>query len=503
MQTSCGKRVCVIGTGIAGLVSAKVMLGDGFDVTVFDKAAELGGVWAHSRTYPGLHTNNPRDTYAFSDHPYPRTAADFPSAEQVREYLRSYAERFAISPRIHYDTEVKAVSPMASGEDGNWRVVVGAAKGNVPDHTHHFDYVVVCNGVFSEPFIPSIDGMEQFEGQVLHSSELADDGALAGKRVIVVGAGKSAHDCALWIAGRAKSCTLVFRRAHWMVPRYFFGFINTQWLTYSRFSEGALPPYKGGLDRSGLARARHRLTRLQWRLLASLFRRQFKVPLKLIPETALPEGLFLGGVSTGEFYRLVRTGSIRAKKGSIRRFRASRTVELDSGESLEADLVVFACGWRQSVSFLDQALRNRIERDGRFFLYRMIAPVGIANLGFIGYNTSTACQLTAEIAAHWLSECFLGSFRMPSAEQMEQEVHVLHQWADRHFPERNQGFFVGPYVAHYIDELLGDMGLRARRSTNLVAENLLPLWPSRYARLGEERRSRREQQEQGDRVGAT
>ena len=59
-------RVCVIGAGISGLVTAKVFLADGFDVTVFEKEAELGGVWASTRTYPGLHANNPRETYAFA-----------------------------------------------------------------------------------------------------------------------------------------------------------------------------------------------------------------------------------------------------------------------------------------------------------------------------------------------------------------------------------------------------------------------------------------------------
>jgi len=88
------RRVCVIGAGISGLVTAKVLLEDGFDPLVFEKDAALGGVWSPSRTYPGLCANNTRDTYAFSDHPYPPTAGMFPSAEQVRDYLGSYADRF-------------------------------------------------------------------------------------------------------------------------------------------------------------------------------------------------------------------------------------------------------------------------------------------------------------------------------------------------------------------------------------------------------------------------
>jgi cation diffusion facilitator CzcD-associated flavoprotein CzcO len=43
------KRVVVIGAGIAGLVTAKVLRDHGFDVTVFEKEPAIGGVWAESR----------------------------------------------------------------------------------------------------------------------------------------------------------------------------------------------------------------------------------------------------------------------------------------------------------------------------------------------------------------------------------------------------------------------------------------------------------------------
>ncbi len=64
-----GQRVCVLGAGIAGLVTAKVLRDDGFEVSVFEKKPNIGGVWAPSRTYPELRTNTPREMYEFSDFP--------------------------------------------------------------------------------------------------------------------------------------------------------------------------------------------------------------------------------------------------------------------------------------------------------------------------------------------------------------------------------------------------------------------------------------------------
>ncbi|MGY2063675.1 FAD-dependent oxidoreductase, partial [Nocardia gipuzkoensis] len=110
-----GNRVVVIGAGIAGLVAARVLRDDGFDVTVFEKESAAGGVWIESRTYPGLRTNNSRATYAFSDHPYDRSAEEFPTAGQVREYLRSYAARFELVPLIRLSTEVVRIARCATG----------------------------------------------------------------------------------------------------------------------------------------------------------------------------------------------------------------------------------------------------------------------------------------------------------------------------------------------------------------------------------------------------
>jgi cation diffusion facilitator CzcD-associated flavoprotein CzcO len=61
------KTVAIVGAGPSGLVSAKVLLDDGFDVTLFDRQRELGGIWCAETAYVDLHTQQPGGTYEFSD----------------------------------------------------------------------------------------------------------------------------------------------------------------------------------------------------------------------------------------------------------------------------------------------------------------------------------------------------------------------------------------------------------------------------------------------------
>ena len=144
------RRVCVIGAGIAGLVTSKVMDQDGFEVHVFERDTHLGGTWAPSRTYPGLRTNNSKRTYEFSDFPYPDDTADFPFAEDVRKYLEAYADRFNVRPLIRFQSEVTDVSRSTIDPD-KLTVTVKSSEGEQSESVHGFDFVVVCNGVLHEP----------------------------------------------------------------------------------------------------------------------------------------------------------------------------------------------------------------------------------------------------------------------------------------------------------------------------------------------------------------
>jgi cation diffusion facilitator CzcD-associated flavoprotein CzcO len=50
--------VCIVGSGIAGLITAHILLQDGFKaVEVLTRDRSVGGVWSEERVYPGLQIN--------------------------------------------------------------------------------------------------------------------------------------------------------------------------------------------------------------------------------------------------------------------------------------------------------------------------------------------------------------------------------------------------------------------------------------------------------------
>jgi dimethylaniline monooxygenase (N-oxide forming) len=479
------RRVGIIGAGISGLVTAKTMLEEGFEVTLFETEDEVGGVWARSRRYPGVHTQNPRDTYAFSDFPMPRTYPEFPSGEQVQAYLAAYADRFRVTEHVRFRTAVERAEPRGDGWAVRWRALDdGTAR------TETFDFLAVCNGTFSAPFVPRVPGEEAFAaggGTVLHSSGFNSVEQVRGRHVVVVGAGKSACDAAAATLQAAKRTTLVFRKAGWKMPKKFAGLVPLRYVLTTRFSEMLFR------DRElrGAEKVLHTVGRpfvwLFWRGVEALLRATYGLGrCGMVPEDRIERVVSCTlGLATDGFFAAVRDGRIATRKAGVRALHAG-AAELDTGERVRADVVVFATGFRQEVPFLDEAVRRTVQDEaGVFHLHRNLVHPDVPRLAFVGYNSSLYSQLTSEIGARWAARWFMGELRLPPREAVLREVRERWEWVRANRPQGTaSGTCIVPFNFHYIDDLLRDMGARTvRRPLNRFREVMLPVDPSVYANL--------------------
>jgi hypothetical protein len=229
------------------------------------------------------------------------------------------------------------------------------------------------------------------------------------------------------------------------------------------------------------------LTSIFWRATGRLFRLLLRMPALMVPDQPLPLGVETFGVAS-EFYELAQRRRLDLRRDEISAFGEGSEVLLASGDRLAADVVIFATGWWQTFAFLAPELQAAVWRDGHFRLYRHILPPTEQRLGFVGYASSVACPLTSEISAHWLSQRFRGELTLPAVDEMEAEIERVSAWLAEVLPARPQGYLLGPYLAHHIDDLVADMGLQTRRTSNVVLEYLAPFTPARYRDIADQRR---------------
>lgn len=141
-----------------------------------------------------------------SEMPMPDEYPAWPSGPQVQAYLETFCTKFNLMDRIHLSEAVTSAVQDPSN-DNSWTVTTcesstkdGTILPNGKERTYTFDVLLVCNGTFSDCFVPNYKGIEEFRkagGTVCHTSEFLDLEEARGKDIIVVGYGKSACDSAV------------------------------------------------------------------------------------------------------------------------------------------------------------------------------------------------------------------------------------------------------------------------------------------------------------------
>ncbi|TDH28592.1 K+ transport protein [Segetibacter sp. 3557_3] len=477
------KKVGIIGAGISGLTTAKAFLNKGYAVTIIEKAASIGGVWEKSRSYLGVTTQTTRDEYAYSDFPMPAHYPLWPSGAQVQAYLESYAAAFDISRHIRFNTQVTDLRY----EHGRWLMRINNVD-NTNAGTLTFDFVAICTGTFHKPYVPEYPGAQQFVeagGSILHSSQVKNESLLKNKAVAVVGFAKSATDIATLAADLGTSCTLLYRKAQWKVPRFFGNKVNLKYLLFSRFSEAFFNGPEKPLFEKILHSIGKPLVWGQWRALEALLKMQFKLKAcNMIPDHKIEDQISCAlGIAPEGFYEKVRTGKIAAKCTVIDHFDGKKVV-LKNGETLTPDLIIYGTGFSQSLPFLEERYRNLVvDESGRYQLYRNIVNPDIPQLGFVGFNSSLFSTLTSEVAAHWLVAYASGTIKLPTSERIRQDITFMDNWRrSRVSASVFSGTCVAPFNFKHIDQLMNDMGLPTRISRSPL-QFFKPINPGDYRRL--------------------
>src|SRR6185312_11039192 len=102
---------CIIGAGPVGLSMARALAKAGIPYEQLEADNDVGGNWRHG-VFTTTHIISSKKTTEYSDFPMPSDYPDFPSAEQMLAYLRSYAQHFDLRQRIQFNTRVVFCRPL-------------------------------------------------------------------------------------------------------------------------------------------------------------------------------------------------------------------------------------------------------------------------------------------------------------------------------------------------------------------------------------------------------
>lgn len=204
-----GVHVAIAGSGFGGLGMAIRLKQQGLeDFVIFERAQDVGGVW-RDNSYPGCACDVQSHLYSFSFAQNPGWTRAFSPQREIWAYLRDCADRFGLRPHLRLGHTVQE----ACWDDRLQRWHIETSRG-----AYTADVFIFAMGGLSEPAIPTLPGLERFEGKTMHSARWDHGYDLTGRKVAVIGTGASAIQFVPEIQPKAGKLVLFQRTPPWIIP---------------------------------------------------------------------------------------------------------------------------------------------------------------------------------------------------------------------------------------------------------------------------------------------
>lgn len=343
--------VAIVGAGFGGLGLAIQMKRHGLtDFVVIERSGDVGGTW-NSNTYPGAQCDIPSNLYSWSFALKPDWSRAYPLRDEIHGYFRDCVEHFDVGGYIHLNTEM--LNAEWTGED--WSV-------ETSDGTVEARVLVAAPGLLSEPSIPDLPGLEDFQGAYFHTANWDHDRDLTGSNVAVVGTGATAIQVVPRIKDQVRKLT-VFQRtppwviftldrnvsklAHWLYPRV----PGVQQATRTAMW-AALEPLALGMSRWPFLLKGHEMAS------RVMMRRQISDPElreRLVPDYPLGCKRML---LSNDWYRALDAPNVDLISQGVEEVREKSLVASD-GSEVPADTIVFATGFTPTNPPIAKRLRGR------------------------------------------------------------------------------------------------------------------------------------------------
>lgn len=489
-----GGRVGIVGGGVAGLQAARA-LRKRFDVTVFEGADTVGGVWRENYLNFGLQT--PKELYEFPDFEMSHVEwGQYPSGQEVQAYIEEYTDHFKLRPLVQTSTRVLHIALESNG----WIFTI--EKVGEPRVKERFDFCVIATGIYSKTkmYIPLLPGRQLFQGKVLHSSDFVKKEQVENRTVVVVGGGKSAVDCAVEaMKVPGTKVTLVTRAPHWPTPRRFLGLISFEYLFYTRTAAMVLVGLTGPLPGGSARRCETLWHWLSWCLIALVFKLVellVSLQFRIMCGASSPLGKvglvsdFYGHaqILDGAFHQAVQEEKVGWLCGEAPAAFTSTGLKLQ-GQEVKADVVIFATGFHKDHDIFSNAVQSELGSDfDGLYLWRHTIPARVPKLAFVGSEVAGISNIGLYgVQAAWLAKYWTQRVEALSVEEMEQEIEATKAWKRSWMPDSQaRANWVLFHQLCLMDQFLVDMGLSIYRKSNALAELFSPYRPRDYNGLFED-----------------
>ena len=376
-------RVAIIGAGFAGIGAAlQLVERRERSFAVLEQAEQVGGTW-RDNVYPGVACDIPSHLYSYSFVPKTDWQHRYAPGAEIHRYLQDCVEQHGLSTHLRLSTAL---------ENARWDAAT--ARWELTTNRGRFtaSVLVLATGRFSAPHVPTIPGLNTFDGPVCHSARW-DSSIRSGMRVAVVGSGASAIQIVPALAAAGSRVVNVQRSAAWIIPKGASSYTSSAQQSF-RDDEQARLAYRATIyaeAEAGFAarilgstaqiELKHRAiehlrTHIQSQQLVDLLTPDYEMGCKRV-------------LLSDDFYPAIASEQVDLHRGTITRIEKQR-ITLSDGTTHTVDAIVFATGFEASQPEIATRIfgRNHLRladhwRDG-MVSYASTVVTGFPNLFVLG-----------------------------------------------------------------------------------------------------------------------
>ncbi|CAA6665968.1 unnamed protein product [Spirodela intermedia] len=211
----------IVGAGPSGLAVAACLMEKGIPSVVLERSDCIASLWKH-KTYDRLRLHLPKQFCELPHMSFPTCFPTYPTKHQFLAYLETYARQFNISPVFHqtvecafYDRDLSMwiVKTRRTDKEGEEEAMT----------SYICRWLVVATGENADIVVPDIEGIGEFKGPVVHTSEYRRGDVFREKKVLVLGCGNSGMEICLDLCDYNAHPTLVVRDSVHVLPRDILG----------------------------------------------------------------------------------------------------------------------------------------------------------------------------------------------------------------------------------------------------------------------------------------
>jgi cation diffusion facilitator CzcD-associated flavoprotein CzcO len=216
--------VLVVGGGQAGLAVAARLNALGVDTLIVDRNERIGDNWR--LRYHALTLHNEVHVNHLPLMPFPPTWPVFIPKDKLANWFESYVD----SLDLNFWTGTELAGGSYDPKERRWTVTLRRSDGS--ERILKPRHLIVATGVSGIPVWPSVPGLDDFAGMVMHSGSYTSGEAWKGRKVLVLGTGNSGHDVAQDLCSSGAQVTLVQRSPTYVVS------IREAQKVYAVYTEG-------------------------------------------------------------------------------------------------------------------------------------------------------------------------------------------------------------------------------------------------------------------------